>query len=259
MENNRLISFDLKANFGFFKKPDVNETYLTYNMLHKPALLGILGAIAGLKGHEQNGKLPDYYKSLNHLKIGISPLESSNGNFQKCFIGYNNGTGFANKMDKEEGCNLQVTEQTLIRPAYRCYLLLDDIAIDSLLYKRLKECRAEFLPYMGKNDFSAWWENFTEYDSFSRFDFDCDCKVVSIFMKSEGKMSDFKVPAKGGRGNWGNAHPVYLYFEKLPVSFDERLFQYEYRDFIYAPAMLFRGRLEGDCYCIGGNQVVQLF
>ena len=45
----KLISFDLCADMGFLKKPDINEKiYLTYNMLHKPALLGILGAIIGL-------------------------------------------------------------------------------------------------------------------------------------------------------------------------------------------------------------------
>lgn len=49
MNNQRLISFDIQADFGFFKKPDYNDgVLLTYNMLHKPALLGILGAIIGV-------------------------------------------------------------------------------------------------------------------------------------------------------------------------------------------------------------------
>jgi CRISPR-associated protein Cas5h len=52
MANFKLVSFDLKADFGFFKKPDINDgLYLTYNMLHKPTLLGILGAIVGLQGY----------------------------------------------------------------------------------------------------------------------------------------------------------------------------------------------------------------
>lgn len=51
-----LISFDLRADFGVFKKPDVNEgLQLTFNMLHRPALLGILGAIAGLEGYQKKG------------------------------------------------------------------------------------------------------------------------------------------------------------------------------------------------------------
>ena len=54
MAGQKLISFDLKAEFGFFKKPDINDIYLTYNMLHKPALLGILGAVIGLQGYQKN-------------------------------------------------------------------------------------------------------------------------------------------------------------------------------------------------------------
>ena len=42
MNNQRLISFDIQADFGFFKKPDYNDgVLLTYNMLHKRALLCI--------------------------------------------------------------------------------------------------------------------------------------------------------------------------------------------------------------------------
>ncbi len=152
---NKLISFDLKAKMGFLKKPDINDgIYLTYNMLHKPALLGILGAIAGFSGYKENSKLPDYYEKLKRLKIGIEPLESEKGNYQKTTIGYNNTTGFAN----DDG-NLQITEQVLIEPSFRCYLLLNtENADEQLLYERIKNQNAEFLPYLGKNDFSAWWE-----------------------------------------------------------------------------------------------------
>ena len=54
----RLISFDLKADFGCLKKPDVNDgLMLSFNMLHKPALMGILGAIVGEKGFYDDEKL----------------------------------------------------------------------------------------------------------------------------------------------------------------------------------------------------------
>ena len=65
MNNQRLISFDIQADFGFFKKPDYNDgVLLTYNMLHKPALLGILGAIIGLRGYRKKGEWPEYYQRL---------------------------------------------------------------------------------------------------------------------------------------------------------------------------------------------------
>jgi len=123
---NKLISIDLFADFGMLKKPDTNEpVYLTFNMLHKPALLGILGAIAGLEGFKEKGKLPEYYLKLKDLQVGIQPINHEKGNFQKTTIKYNNATGFANKDDKNNGATLNIVEQTLVTPAFRCYLYLD--------------------------------------------------------------------------------------------------------------------------------------
>jgi len=87
----KLISFDLYANMGFLKKPDINEKiYLTYNMLHKPCTLGILGAIAGLKGFTKNNELPEYYQKLKDVPIGIKPIGKycENGNFADVVIIY---------------------------------------------------------------------------------------------------------------------------------------------------------------------------
>ncbi|MBR6083241.1 MAG: type I-B CRISPR-associated protein Cas5 [Salinivirgaceae bacterium] len=256
--NQKLISFALKAEMGFFKKPDINSgIYLTYNMLHKPALLGILGAIAGLQGYQENGKFPEYYQILKHLKVGIKPLDSDNGNFTKDIVAYNNGTGFASS---EPGGNLIVTEQIIIKPAYRCYLLLntnDDV--EKILYERIRDCKAEFLPYMGKNDFSAWWENVTEYDA-EKFSFESNYKIASIFAKTEAvggyvakSMSMFSKESK---------EATFMYFEKLPVSFDEKLYQYEYKDFVYSNATFLKDMNmsdAGDFYKINTGEIIQLF
>ncbi|MCC8172010.1 MAG: type I-B CRISPR-associated protein Cas5b [Parabacteroides sp.] len=258
-ENQRLISFDLKAEMGFLKKPDINDgIYLTYNMLHKPALLGILGAIAGMKGYEQNGRFPDYYQRLKHLKTAILPLESNNGNYTKEIVSYNNSTGLASN---ESGGNLVVTEQILLKPAYRCFLLLNpDNPDEQTLYDTILSYKAEFLPYLGKNDFSAWWVNAKEYSSIEKFDFKHDYKVASIFAKTEAvknfvakNMNLFASRAK---------EPEFFYFEKLPVGFDETLFQYTYADFVYSN-VTFKASMNmseaGDFYRINTEDIIQLF
>ena len=144
-----LISFDLCAQMGFLKKPDINDgIYLTYNMLHKPALLGMLGAIIGLRGYCQNGELPEYYQKLKHLKVGIQPLKCDKGNYVKETLCYNNGTGFASN---EDGGNLVIKEQVLLSPSYRCFVLLDlSNPFEKTLYDNILSFRAEFLPYLGK-------------------------------------------------------------------------------------------------------------
>lgn len=259
MGNQKLISFDLKAEMGFFKKPDINDgIYLTYNMLHKPALLGIFGAMLGLRGFEKNAKLPEYYEKLSHLKIGVQPLNSSNGNFEKEIVSYNNSTGFASE---EEGGNLIVTEQILVKPSYRCYVLLDiDNDLEGKLYDYILNNKAEYLPYLGKNDFSAWWTDAKVYDRCDEFDFSKNYKVVSIFAKTEAVSKHIVNAVSRRREN--TATLPFLYFEKLPIAYSEKLFQYEYADFVYSNASFEKDMNMSDAgkfYLINDTDIIQLF
>ncbi len=238
---NKLISIDLFADFGMLKKPDTNEpVYLTFNMLHKPALLGILGAIIGLEGFREKGKLPEYYEKLKDLKIGIQPLRHENGNFQKSTVKYNNATGLANKdADNKNGATLNVIEQFLIAPAFRCFLLLDtDNELHEKIDKNLKNNYAEYLPYLGKNEFSMWWEKYKIYE-FDSFDPDGTFTIKTIYIKDE--------PLKDSKdtGALLNYDPVFddklegysfSYFERLPIEYQDlgaNNFQYKYQKFAF--------------------------
>ncbi len=258
----KLLSFDLRADMGFFKKPDINEKiYLTYNMLHKPALLGILGAIAGLKGYVRNEEMPEYYKKLKHLKIGIEPLGSDNGNYTKTTISYNNTTGFASN---EDGGNLIVTEQILLNPSFRCYILLEtDNEVEQTLYNRITNQEAEYLPYLGKNDFSAWWEK----ESVREYEYKLEQPQSSFIIKSifnkerstvkeekHGLIDDFDLLAIEP------ANPIFFYFEKLPIGFDEELKQYQISDFAYTSAKLKKDTSLLNLYFLQNEGIyVQLF
>lgn len=264
--NQRLISFDLKAEMGFLKKPDINDgIYLTYNILHRPALLGILGAIAGMKGYKENGVFPEYYEKLKHLKVGIQPIESDKGNYAKEIVSYNNSIGFASN---EEGGNLIVTEQILLKPEYCCYLLLNlDNDDEKTLYDNILSYKAEFLPYLGKNDFSAWWINANdEYNSFDKFDFNHNYKIASIFAKTDA-VSGYVARSMSMFSQESKEFP-FLYFERLPVDLEgkdkngKRLFQYSYTDFVYSNAS-FKKEMNmskvGEFYQIDEDHIIQLF
>src|SRR5690625_5128707 len=146
-----LISFDIESDFGFFRKPESNNTLnVSYNMIHRPAVLGILGAVIGLEGYKEKGEFPEYYKRLNHLKIGIAPLDHEQGNYLKTPIKYSNTVGYANR-----GATFLTEELTLIAPKYRIYLLLTlDNDNEASLYNSLKNKKSEFIPYFGKNEFT---------------------------------------------------------------------------------------------------------
>ncbi len=248
----KLISFDIKADFGMLKKPDTNEpVYLTFNMLHKPALLGILGAIAGLKGFVKNGELPEYYEKLKDIKVGIMPLPKDeisdknyheNGNFTKTIIAYTNTSGFANEGEPlkrdgksiKPGDTLMVSEQTLVSPAFRCFVLLDETVDEQKdLVRNLLNYQAEYIPYLGKNDCSLWWENAREVN-YSVFEPDETFKVDSLFLKEEAIKDGTKKP----RYVPGKIHSLenlpFMYFENLPTLYLEKpLFQYDFRPYAF--------------------------
>ncbi len=255
----KLISFKIYAEKGFFKKPDINDgIYLTYNMLHKPALLGILGAIIGLPGYKKNGELPEYYKKLNSIPVGIKPINDEKGNFQKTIISYNNTTGLASN---EPGGNLIVTEQTLIAPAYKVYLLLDtEIEEHALLYENIINQHAEFLPYLGKNDYSLWWdkEEVEEYDTESLNETRESFSISTIFNKRATTLKESKYDDINDLDMFDAGLSLipdsFVSFERLPVSFNEKLMQYAYADFVFTSYKLKPGAPIQNVYSIKNLQ-----
>jgi len=262
----KLLSIDLKADFGMLKKPDTNEpVYLTFNMLHKPALLGILGAIVGFSGFKKHGIFPEYMERLKDLKVGISPLETEkkkfheNGNFSKTIIQYNNSTGLASD---EAGGNLIVTEQTLVSPAYRCYVLLDDSKKDhNKLLNNLYSYKAEFLPYLGKNEFSIWWED-TKESQYNLYKPDKSFRIESLFVKSDSLKKntqevwfdfDMEEPKENN----------FLYLENLPIGYlGKPLFQYDYKEFAFTNFKLNKDFMllkKYPLYKLDNNEIIQLF
>lgn len=246
----KLISVDFKASFGFLKKPDINEgVYLTFNTLHKPSLLGILGAIVGLEGFQTKGKLPEYYKKLKNLPIGIQPLQSRQGNYEKVILTYNNSTGYASR---EEGGNLIVSEQTLIKPSFRCFIGLEDKnPLHQEINTRLEKRLAEYIPYLGKNEFSLWWDNYQEY-SWNPFSDKTNFTLKTIFQKPERV-----VPIVDYDGNSKNE---FIYFERLPVQFDEKLLQYQYANFVFTNYLLDKDNHIENTFQLEGHEdnVIQL-
>lgn len=233
----KLISFDLKGDFGFFRKPDTNNSINTsYNIVHKPAILGILGAVLGLEGYKEKGKLPEYYEKLSELKIGIEPLEHDKGNYVKTNIKYSNTVGYANK-----GSNFLTEELTLISPQYRIYILLDEInELHQKLINNISEAKAEYIPYFGKNEFTAWWnkDSFKEY-SFQKAENSSSnsIKVKTVFLKNSLLKENQEVPVPDML-NFAATENPFVYFERLPKDFDLKLMQYDLSEFIYSTYLI---------------------
>lgn len=228
----KAISFELGGKTACFRKPDVNQyAYFTYNNIHKPALLGLFGAILGYGGYTQlhnqnrdkkpneleyNHGYPEFYERLKHLKISIVPL-APNGYFSKKIQVFNNSVGYASK---EMGGNLIVREQWLENPKWQIIILYDESKEYEDLNKSLLERKAIFTPYLGKNDHIANIEKVKEIelDKIIR-----DARFSSLFIEHRCQVSGTK--PRDEFSSW--------FKEISPITLQNEFHFYEYEPLVF--------------------------
>lgn len=236
----KLVSFDISGRFAFFKKPEINAGIsFTYGFIHRPALLGLLGGVAGLGGFSQayghkKKVIPEYYQRLSGLPLAIAPL-ANNAIQRKTFITYTNTAGYANL----DG-NLIVKEQTLLNPHFRIFLLIDqENEIHNKLATCIAENNAEYIPYLGKNEFQAEITNPQYYTNavLSPQDLADGYRILSLFTKPENTL----VKESGARTAFslsamltGKESNGRVYFERLPVRYNEETNNYDLKEFVYS-------------------------
>lgn len=230
------LSFEISGKSAIFKKPEVNSyTYFTYNNIHKPALLGILGAIIGLGGYNKfydenienkknkkplNDGFPEYYEKLKDLKISIIPKngkEPNTGYFTKKIQTFNNSVGYASK---ELGGNLVVREQWLENPKWQI-LILDN---NTKIYEKIKEYllgkKAVFIPYLGKNDHPANINFLKEINLKYSKNFQ---KIDSLFIDDYFEIDD----------SAGRRILPFIFKEISPISLQKDFHFYEYKSLVF--------------------------
>ena len=255
----RAISFRLSGKTACFRKPDVNQyAYFTYNNIHKPALLGLLGAILGLGGHIQlhnenrkikeenktikkkgdkkplNSGYPEFYEKLKDFKVSIRPI-APHGYFSKKLQVFNNSVGYASK---EEGGNLIVREQWLENPIWEIVIL--DNGSDE--YERLKEyllnSYSHYIPYLGKNDHPAKIDEVKELElSENLYDIDGEYYIDTLFIQTNSSFGMHKE----------SDDAPFMFKEVSPVGLQKQYHFYEYQSLIftnYEPL-----ELPKDTYC----------
>lgn len=237
----KAISFILGGKTAMFKKPDVNSyAYFTYNNIHKPALLGILGSIIGLGGYTQlfnknkqieelnksikkkedkkplDDGYPEFYEKLKDLKVSIRPL-GNNGYFSKKIQVFNNSVGYASK---ELGGNLIVREQWLEKASWQILILEDDSAEFIKLKEFLLTEKCSFIPYLGKNDHPANIKNVKNIELNKNIEFE---KLDSLFIEDE-----LEIYSRAGR----DILP-FLFKESSPVFLQNDFHFYINKNFIF--------------------------
>ena len=243
----KAISFELSGKTAMFKKPDVNSyLYLSYNNIHKPALLGLLGAVIGLGGYNQlhtqkelikekikglKGKekkalqeklieldkeFPEFYEKLKSLKVSITPM-APHGYFSKKVQVFNNSVGYASK---EAGGNLIVREQWLEKPKWQIMILDDGSEVYAQLKEYLLNQKSVYIPYLGKNDHPAKIDEACEIKLENRIK---DIKCSSLFIREACTLAS-TAPRN---------ELAFSFHEVSPLSLQKEFHFYEYTNLIF--------------------------
>lgn len=218
-----VFSIDLIGEMALFKKNDANDiVHISYNFIHKPVVLGILGAIVGYSGYAKSGesKMPEYYKKLKNTKIAITPSYSKP--LKKIITGFNNASG----MGSDAG-TWQIKEQTLVGSPeikYTIFIFNDEKQITNILKNYLKTGITEYPIYFGKNEFFAHYENYREY--LAKPLPEGEHVIQSLVKKGENdKIVKFKNFAFDDFNPFDiNSNAGNTIYEYLPYDFDENGF-----------------------------------
>lgn len=227
------LKFELRGKNAFFKNPEVNSYYyFTYGNIHKPALLGMFGAILGYKGYsEKYVEYPEYYQKLKDIKISVIP-KASKGYFSKKIQFFNNSVGYASF---EQGGNLIVKEQWIDNPFWIIYVMIEGEESEKLASMIIaKQC--VYLPYLGKNDHPAIIEN---------------AEVISIKEREAfNQRADSLVLVENVIYDWYEMS--YKYEEYLPYTLNRETNHYELKKFIFTDAVIESGK---NLYNDGDNNI----
>ncbi len=242
----KVFKFNLSGKTAFFKNPEVNEIiYFSFGNIHKVALLGLFGAILGLKGYIQLNnemKNPEFYEKLKKLKVAICP-KGIGGSFEKKIQVFNNSVGYATK---EESGNLIVRQQWLENPSWDIYILLDCKEAE-MISEFIENRKSVYIPYLGSNDHIASISEMS-YESLElNKNKEDNLKIDSLFLKE-----DFQIDRKKKKKI---EEEIYKYTESLPVALNGNN-KYVYKTFSFTNMYLKEENKNIDIYTCDNKNLV---
>lgn len=152
-----LLIFDIKGEYGHFRKYNTTTSPLTYSIPTRTAIVGILGAILGMEREIRDSQYPEGAEPVQEFfskeKAGIAvqiinPVKKEN-------IGFNLINTKKSFYDLTRAGRTQVNFELLKFPHYRIYLSMDNHDQFEELSERIKCKKHHFTPYLGLVQFTA--------------------------------------------------------------------------------------------------------
>jgi CRISPR-associated protein Cas5h len=154
-----IVAFNLWGDYAHFRKYYTTTSPLTFSLPPRTALMGIIGAICGLKKES-------YLAALAHESIGVAV--SLINPVAKVRIAENLiNTKIAPLMARipSQSGHIQVRFELLKNPCYRVYVSLKDAALQSTLKEMLAAHRCVYTPYLGISELIANFCFIGEYEA----------------------------------------------------------------------------------------------
>jgi len=150
-----ILIFDIEGEYGHFRKYNTTTSPLTYSIPPRTAVVGILGAILGIKREHQPGIFPDQpvqeLFNKQNAWIAIQILNS----VKKVNVGFNLIDTKKHFFDLTKAKHTQINFELLKNPKFRIFVHLKDENYFSDLEERLKQKKFVYTPYFGLAQFIA--------------------------------------------------------------------------------------------------------
>lgn len=141
----KTLVFDIKGEYGHFKKPYSPMSPVTFPFPPPPAVMGILGAIMGISKNEYHEKL-----GWDKLKIGVrllAPIQIFRSAIN--LLNTKDGTDKYLRPRANTNTHIQVNYEFLKSPAFRIYLAEMTSENYDLLKGLLKDKKTTYTPALG--------------------------------------------------------------------------------------------------------------
>lgn len=157
MNSKELLIFDIKGEYGHFRKYNTTTSPLSYSIPTRTAIAGILGAILGMEREIRDGVYPEgaepvqefFSKERSDMAVQIMrPVKKENIGFNLI----NTKTSFYNLT---RAGRTQIEFELVKDVHYRIYLAMEDISKFEELSERITNKRHHFTPYLGLAQFTA--------------------------------------------------------------------------------------------------------
>lgn len=201
-----IVKFTLSGVKATFTRPYFNSYYSTYSHIHKVALLGLLGAMIGIKREITEDGMLLAYSELESLKIAIVPHKIQ---FPEVRNTITETTGMFNK-----GNTYVADYMEICNPAWDIYIYSNGNVHYDKTKEFILEKKSIYHIFLGKNHHFA---SISNPEVLEGIKVDEVSKIDSLFIKEEVD-TDEDIDDEGFER---------VYFqEAMPIAMDRRLNQY---------------------------------